>query len=160
MQSTGCLLLRGCVTRSFDETDVDFIEPVATADLCEQSVGQPSRLAFLVEAGEYEAHSIAVAPVEVDAHLGGGRCRLADGAADAHAVRPVLRELNGVETADHIGIGIRRRADFVEQLRCDGSDGDDAAGASVLGDDTRTVGRHFCDREAERTSRLRDLLEP
>ena len=55
------------------------------------------------------------------------------------------------------GFGVLRRADLVEQLRGDGADVDEAAGAGVLGDDGRAVGVDLGDREAGRPRQVGDL---
>ena len=82
VHSAGRLLLGRRVAGRLHETDVDLVEPLATSDAREQRVRQPLGLAFLIKPGEHEAHPIAVAAVEVDAHLGRRWCRLADGAAE------------------------------------------------------------------------------
>ena len=65
-----------------------------------------------------------------------------------HAVRPVGGEGDGVEAGGHVGTGVTRAVDLVEQLRGDGADGDRSPGARVLGDDAAAIGVDLGDGEA------------
>ena len=71
---------------------------------------------------------------------------------------PSWVEADGVEAHRRVGVGVLDALDLVEQLGGDGADGDRAAGARVLGDDRRAVGRDLGDREA-RMLEAGDLLE-
>src|SRR4030095_11189302 len=92
------------------------------------------RLGLDVEAGEYERHRVLVAAEVVDADLGGRWGWLAPDARDAHAVGPLLLEVNGVETRGDVGVGILGAGDLIEQLRRHGADAHESARPRVLGD--------------------------
>ena len=59
-------------------------------------------------------------------------------------------ELDGVEVGGDVGAEVGGGLDLVDQLGGDRVDGDQAAGAVVLGDDRGAVGGDLGDREAER----------
>ncbi|CKS08887.1 Uncharacterised protein [Mycobacterium tuberculosis] len=101
-----------------------------------------------VQAGQHECHGVAEAADAVQRHLVGRRRRFADHAANAHSIRPVGRQFDAVHPGRHIRVGIPSARDLVEQLRGDGVDADQAAGAVVLGDHRRAVGSDLGQREA------------
>src|SRR5207248_6772039 len=73
--------------------------------------------------------------------------RLAFDVHDAHAVRRLFVERDGVETRRDVRIEVRRAPDLVEELRRDRADRDETALRLVLRDDGRPVGRDLRDRE-------------
>ncbi len=84
----------------------------------------------------------------VDRHLGGGRRGPAPHPRHQHPIGTVVGQLDRVELHDHVGVVVVDPLDLVEQLRGDGADRHEAAGARVLGDHRRPVGAHLGDREA------------
>ena len=123
-----------------DEAHVDLVEAVLATEPGEQA---PPRAQAAFSPGRSPVSTnvirLRIAAVEVDAHLGGWRRRRAANTADPHPVGTVVGELDRVEAGDDVGVEVLGRADLVEQLRGDGADVDQAAGAGVLGDDRRAV---------------------
>ena len=113
-------------------------------------LAHPGGLGLDVEAGEHELDLVAAAAELVDADLEPLGRGLAADADDRDAVLGLLLEPDGVEVDGHVGAEVAGRLDLVDQLRGDGVDGDRAAGAGVLGDHARPVGRDLGDREAQR----------
>jgi hypothetical protein len=103
---------------------------------------------LLVEPGEHERHAIAVAAVEVDAHLGGGRCRLAAHATDEHTVMCLLPQLDGVEAGGDVGVGYCGEPISYSSCEVTVPTLTTPAGAGVLGDHTGAVGGDLGDGEA------------
>ena len=107
---------------------------------CLQLPSHQRRLLLYVQAGQHERHRVTEAADAVQRHLVRGWRRLAGHAADPHPVGAVIGQRNGVHPGGGIGVGVSRAGDLVEQLRGDGVDADQAAGAGVLGDHRRAVG--------------------
>ena len=110
-----------------------------------------------VEARQHERHRVAETADAVERHLERRWWRLAPHTVDAHPVGAVGRDLEAVHPHRHIGIGVARAGDLVEQLGGDGVDADQPAGSGVLGDHRRAVVVDLGQREArdERSGRRR-----
>src|SRR6185503_19544363 len=78
----------------------------------------------------------------------GGR-RLAAHARYAHAVRAFLLETDRIEARGDVRVQVAGPLDLVEELRGDGPDRDESAGAGVLGHDEGAVGMHLGDRKTD-----------
>ena len=120
----------------------------------------PRGLLLDVEPGQHELHRVAEPAELVDAHLEPLGRGLAAHAADRDPVLALLVEADGVEERRDVGAEVARRLDLVDQLRGDRVDRDRPAGAGVLGDHARPVGRDLGDREAERAVPVRQAAEP
>ncbi len=79
-------------------------------------------------------------------YVGGGGSPVTP--ADPHPVGAVGGQLDAVHPGGRVRVGVARAGDLVEQLRGDGVDADQPAGAGVLGDHRRSVGVDFGQREA------------
>ena len=112
-----------------------------------------------VQPGEHERHRVAEAADAVQRHLQRRRRRLAPYAVDAHAVGAVGGQLDAVDPQRHIGIGVARAGDLVEQLGGDGVDADRPPVPGMLGDHRRPVGVDLGEREARHSVRSGDLGE-
>ena len=67
--------------------------------------------------------------------------------ADPHPVGAVGGQFDGVHPGRDIRVGVAGAGDLVEQLRGDGVDADQPAGARMLGDHRRAVGVDLGQRE-------------
>ena len=120
---------------------VDVVEAFRATELGEQGAAGEVGLRLDVQTRQGKRHAVAVPAHVVERHLRLGRCGLAPHAAHPHPVRPHLLQPDRVEARDGVGVHVGRGADLVQQLGGDGADGDQSAGAVVLGDDARPVPR-------------------
>ena len=146
-QGRGFLVRRRVGLVGVRQVDVERVELAASSCAAQRPLDQRGLLVD-VQPGQHERHLVAIAAQVVQADFDRRRRRLAAHAGDAHAIGPLLLELDRVETGHHVGIDVGRLVDFVQQLGRDRADRDQPAGALVLGDHARTVFVHLGDRKA------------
>ena len=133
-----------------DEAGVELGEAFEGPDTAEgllQRAQGDGRLLLDVQTGQHEGHRVAPPAEEVEAHLHLRRRPAPPRPRDPHPVAGLLLDGDGVEACHHVGVGVLRAGDLVEQLGGHRAHRHFPARAFVLGDDRRAVVGDLGDRE-------------
>lgn len=120
---------------------------------------RPLGLLLQVEADEVVVELSLITPKSRDADLGGGGGGKALDARNEDAILVNVLHDDALEIRRDIGAVVQRALDLVQQLRRDGPDGDLAARARLLGEDTRSIMLNLSNGEADVLALVHEALE-